>query len=189
MKTAVARPDFVRSTASEVPVWPIAALLIFFALLWFEVVHHLSNEWTFNAQYSYGWAVPFLAAFLLWQRWPERPPPSPPESRRSSPIALIIFCALLFFPIRFVAEANPDWRLLSWAFAVSAVAISLGLVFLIGGRPWLRHFAFPFCFLLVAVPWPAQLEQTVIQALMRAVTAINVSVLNAVGIPALQHGT
>jgi len=29
-------------------------------------------------------------------------------------MALILFGAALFLPIRFVAEANPDWRLLSW---------------------------------------------------------------------------
>ena len=78
--------------------------------------------------------------------------------------------------------------MLSWALAVSAVAISLGSFFLIGGFPWLRHFAFPFLFFLVAVPWPMQLEQEVVQGLMRGVTGFNVLLLNIAGIPALQRG-
>src|SRR6185437_11345655 len=53
---------------------------------------------------------------------------------------------------------------------------------------WLRHFAFPFLFFLVAIPWPVQIEEVIIQDLMRAVTAINVIFLQLVGIPALQHG-
>ena len=57
-----------------------------------------------------------------------------------------------------------------------------------GGLPWLRHFAFPIVFFLVAVPWPMHLEQVVVQNLMRAVTGINVALLNVVGIPALQLG-
>src|SRR6266478_6960059 len=57
-----------------------------------------------------------------------------------------------------------------------------------GGWPWLRHFAFPILFFLVAVPWPIHFEQVVVQDLMRAVAAINVSLLNIGGIPALQHG-
>src|SRR6266478_6737593 len=57
-----------------------------------------------------------------------------------------------------------------------------------GGWPWLRHFAFPILFFLVAVPWPIHFEQVVVQGLMRAVAAINVSLLNIGGIPALQHG-
>ena len=99
-----------------------------------------------------------------------------------------IFLRVSFFPIRLVIEANPDWRMLSWALGLIAVTISLSFVFLVGGTSWTRHFAFPFLFFLVAVPWPVKFEGVVIQDLMRAVTAINVSLLNIIGIPALQQG-
>jgi len=168
-------------------VWPATAATLFFLILWGEVVKQLGPEWSFNPQYGYGWSVPFLSLYLIWQRWTQRPPAAPPQTRLF-PIALIIFCALLLFPIRFLAETNADWRLLDWAMALTAVVISLGLAFLIGGFSWVRHFAFPICFFLVAVPWPVRLEQIVIQDLMRAVSAINVSLLNVAGIPALQHG-
>jgi exosortase len=156
-------------------------------LLWLEVVRHLKPEWSFNPQYSYGWTVPLLAIFLLWQRWPFRPEPSFPVSDKF-PIILIFVFGFLLFPIRFVAEANPDWRLLSWALAVSAVTICFCVLFIAGGRAWVHYFAFPLLFFLVAVPWPVQFEQVVIQSLMRCVTAINVTLLNIFGVPALQHG-
>jgi exosortase len=187
IKTTLAREELVSSGDSKTTVWPFVVSLFVLGFLWFEVVRHLKGEWSFNPQYGYGWSVPFLALYLLWKRWLERPLPAPPHSRFLS-IGLILVCAFLVFPIRFVAEANPDWRLLSWAFALIAVTISLAAVFLAGGHPWLRYFGFPFLFFLVAVPWPVQLEQFVIQNLMRAVTAINVSGLNLAGIPALQHG-
>ena len=187
MKDAVARTGFVPSTSSQTTFWPVATALFCFALLWFPVINHLKSEWSVNPQYAYGWTVPFVALYLVWKRWSERPAPLPPISR-TLPLALIVLCALLFFPIRFVSEANPDWRLISWVIAGLAVTISLCVVFLGGGRPWLRYFAFPFLFFLVAVPWPVRIEQTVIQGLMRAVTGINVSLLNMFGIPALQHG-
>ena len=187
MKIGVAQADVVESTSAESHPWRTAIVLLAFGLLWLEVVNHLRNEWSLNAQYSYGWAVPFLAAFVLWQRWSQRPLAQPPTSR-VVPITLIIVSALLLLPVRFVAEANPDWRLLSWIFAITAAAISILFIFLIGGGGWVRQLAFPFLFFLVAVPWPMQFEQHVIQGLMRAVTAINVSVLNSIGVPALQHG-
>jgi exosortase len=165
----------------------MAALLFFFALLWLEVINHLKAEWSLNPQYAYGWSVPFVALYLFWRRWSERPAPALPQSRAWA-ILFVSLCALLFFPIRFVAEANPDWRLLSWAFAFIAVTMSILLTFLAGGWPWLRHFAFPILFFLVAVPWPTHFEQVVVQDLMRAVAAINVSMLNLIGIPSLQHG-
>jgi exosortase len=187
MKAAGARVGFLPSASARSSTWPTAAALLFFAVLWFEAINQLQAEWSLNPQYGYGWSVPFLALYLLWRRWSGRPLPRPPDSR-VPPIALIVFCALLFFPIRFVAEANPDWRLLSWALALIAVTMSILWIFLTGGWPWLRHFCFPILFFLVAVPWPMHFEQVVTQNLMRAVTVINVSLLNVAGIPALQHG-
>jgi exosortase len=187
MKATIARPEVAASRAFETSAGPVVAVLFLFAFLWFELINHLKSEWSLNPQYGYGWSVPFLAIYLIWKRWPERPPSSPPESR-TLPLLLTLFCAALLLPIRFVAEANPDWRLLSWLLALVVVVLSLGMVFLAGGRPWLRHFAFPFLFILVAVPWPMHAEQVVTQNLMRAVTAINVLLLNVVGTPALQHG-
>src|SRR5436190_5828623 len=43
------------------------------AALWFVLCRHLSGEWSVNEQYSYGWFVPFFAAFLFWLRWEDRP--------------------------------------------------------------------------------------------------------------------
>jgi len=187
MKTTAASSGFVTSTISKISVWPSAIVCLFFALLWAEVINQLRPEWSLNPQYGYGWTVPFLSLYLIWQRWPQRPLSALPHAR-AWPIASMVFCALLLFPIRFVAEANPDWRLLSWALALSAVVASISYLFLVGGRAWLRYFGFPIVFFLVAVPWPSHFEQIVIQDLMRAVSAINVSLLNIAGVPALQHG-
>jgi exosortase len=187
IKATGAGVGFLPSSSTRSSLWPIAAALLFFAVLWFEAINQLQPEWSLNPQYGYGWTVPFLALYLLWGRWLSHPLARPPDSR-VLPTALIVFCALLFFPIRFVAEANPDWRLLSWALAFVVVSMSILWIFMAGGWPWLRHFAFPIVFFLVAVPWPMHFEQVVVQGLMRAVAAINVSWLNIAGIPALQHG-
>ena len=165
--------------------WLVAGVA--FAFLWLELFVQLKAEWWLNPQYNYGLIVPLLIVYLQWKRWPRRPAPTPPN-RRALSILLIILGAALVLPIRLLADANPDWRLLSWLFALVAVTISLSFVYLTGGGAWLRHFAFPFLFVLVAVPWPVRFEQLVIQDLMRAVTAINVMFLQFAGVPALQHG-
>lgn len=158
-----------------------------FGLLWLEVVSRLRFEWSVNPQYGYGWTVPFLATYIFWRRMQKAPAPIPPKTTLL-PVFLIIGPALALLPVRLIQEANPDWRILSWAMAISAVAISFAGVYLAGGLRWMRHFAFPILFFLVAVPWPTQFEQAVIQGLMRAVAAINVEVLNAIGISAVQMG-
>ena len=187
MKALLARAHLIDSPDSEVFAWRFAAIAVFFALLWLEVINQLKGEWSFNPQYAYGWSVPFLALYLFWKRWATQPAPGP-SGQRLFAIALLFFGALIFLPVRFLSEANPDWRLLSWAFSLTAIIISATCIFLAGGRPWLRHFAFPIVFLLVAVPWPTHFEQFVVQNLMHAVTAINVAFLNIAGIPAVQKG-
>lgn len=158
-----------------------------FGLVWLELISRLRFEWTINPQYGYGWSVPFLAGYIFWRRAETRPEPSPPITK-FAPAATMLMAAALFIPLRFIQEANPDWRILSWTMALSAIAITCAGLYLSGGLRWLGHYIFPLLFFLVAVPWPTQFEQTVIQGLMRAVASINVEVLNTIGISAVQMG-
>jgi exosortase len=158
-----------------------------FAIVWLEVISRLRFEWSINPQYGYGWAVPILAAYIFWRRWQSAPPAEAPKAGGLWG-ALIVAAALALVPVRLIQEANPDWRLLSWTMAFCAVAVSAAGVYLAGGWSWLRHFAFPILFFLVAVPWPTSAEQILIQGLMRVDARINVEVLTAIGIPAVQLG-
>jgi exosortase len=158
-----------------------------FGLLWLEVISRLRLEWSINPQYGYGWTVPFLAAYIFWRRLQSAPAATAPATK-ALPWLAIVAAGSLLIPVRLVQEAHPDWRLLSWVMALAAVGMSFAGVYLAGGSRWLRHFAFPILFFLVAVPWPTQFEQLVIQTLMRAVASINVEVLNAIGVSAVQMG-
>jgi exosortase len=156
-------------------------------LVWILLFVRLNVDWTTNPQYNYGLMVPVLALALLWKRWGIRPAPA--RSGRLMVAAIGTGALLLLWlPIRLVEEANPEWRLVLWVHALAAVALTLLAAYSFGGRPWLRHFAFPIGFLLIAVPWPTGLEQTVIQNLMRFVAMITVELLDVMNIPAVQHG-
>ncbi len=183
---APARDAHARS-AGMVFTWPLAFAAIAFLFLWLEIIFQLQSEWSLNPQYGYGWTVPFLAAWLFYQRWSGRPAPAPPRHRGLT-ISLALLAGTVLLPARLIAVANPDWRLLSWTMSLAAVAITLCALHLAGGAPWSRHFAFPVLFFLVAVPWPVQLEQLVVQSLMQADTAITIQILNLIGTLAVQHG-
>src|SRR5438270_7797588 len=137
MDETIAQAAVVSASSVKKISWLI--VLVVFSLVWFELINQLKAEWWLNPQYNYGLIVPLLALYLFWKRWRIRPSPTP-RTTTAVPIALILFCAALFLPIRFVAEANPDWRLLSWVLAVVIVTLSLSFVYLCGGRAWLRHF-------------------------------------------------
>ena len=175
-----------RSSGLHFPaaLWLAAAAVI---ALWVELIIQLHLDWSYNPSYGYGWSVPFLAAYVFVRRWSSRPEPRPFASSRWPTLLIIIFAAMLL-PLRIAAKANPDWRLVSWSMAISITIITFSVLARTGGQPWVRHFAFPVLFLLVSVPWPAQLEQIAVQQLMRIVAAIDVEVLNFFGVASLQHG-
>lgn len=164
--------------------WPVFAVL---AVLWLLLVRQLRFEWTINPQYNYGFIVPLLAAYLFLERWKYRPPAGS-AGPRSIVAALLTLCVLMLFPLRLIQESAPDWRLVGWALGGACVVITLGALWRAGGFPWVRHFAFPVAFFLIAVPWPVPFEQALVQWLMRSVTGICVEALSWVEIPAVQKG-
>ena len=172
-----------------------ATTVLFLALalgaLWFVCCRHLSEEWRFNEQYSYGWFVPFFVAYLFWLRWEDRPKVeagSREHGARSFAVVLIVGAAIILLPLRVFEVASSDYRPLGWLHAFAVVTITLSIVYLIGGGSWLRHFAIPVLFFLTAVPWVTAIEAPVIEGLMRSVAAIAAEVLAMFGIPAQAEG-
>src|SRR5207302_8112830 len=125
-----------------------ATTVLFLALalgaLWFVCCRHLSEEWRFNEQYSYGWFVPFFVAYLFWLRWDDRPKPEGRGQRaegreqgaevgRWSAVLLIVGAALLLLPLRVFEVASSDYRPLGWLHAFAVVTITLSIIYLIGG--------------------------------------------------------
>jgi exosortase len=183
-------------------VLPLAA----FSFLWLDLIRQLSYQWETNEQYAYGWFVPFFAAALLWRRWSDRPGSGLPDHgttgqqdlpqvsgfilHPSSRFLLSAFCFLLFLllPLRVIHEINQDWPLITWPLTAAVVALSLNAVYLKGGWAWVKHFAFPICFILVAVRWPYRIENGLTQKLMQVVASLTVEVLGWLNIPAFQRG-
>ena len=45
-----------------------ALLLAVLGCYWLIVIYQLGAQWSVYEQYNYGWAVPFLCLYLLWER-------------------------------------------------------------------------------------------------------------------------
>jgi exosortase/archaeosortase family protein len=117
--------QFSNSGKRQTWVWVFVALGVY----WLALIHQLGAQWSIYEQYSYGWAVPLLCVFLVWQRMQEshlRPPTS--EAPSSIFYFLFVACALLYAPTRFFQEANPIWRLTIWLWAMEVIVFTLVLL-------------------------------------------------------------
>ena len=184
--------------------WVLGVLPLLY--LWGLLVNHLRVPWSTNPQYAYGWSVPFLCGYLLWQRLgnsevgrqrtddggqraeggvPKTSGFQLPTFSFYLPFAL---CVLLYAPTRLIQEASPEWALVSWVLAGQIIGLTLLGGWFALGPARLAQCVFPVCFFLVAVPWPYGIEHPVIQGLTRMDTALTIEILGWIGIPAMQHG-
>ena len=128
------------------------------------VLFPLTYTWSHQANYAFGWWVAPLAAFLFWERWDTRPAPDPtvpaPGVR-----GILVGWGLLYFFCRMMLETSLGSGLLLLSCAALYVGALLYWMRVYGGLAWTRHFAFPICFLLIAVPWPGFIEEPLVQGL------------------------
>ena len=181
--------------------WSVVFPLAAFSILWLDLIRQLSYTWETNEQYAYGWFVPIFALGLFLKKWPSRPG-SEVRSQKSEvggqwsvvsspPFLLSAFSfllLLLLLPVRLVHEINADWPLVNRLHLLIVLSLSLYAVFLMGGWRWVKHFAFPICFIVVAVRWPSRIEMPLTQGMMQLAASITVEVLGWLDIPAMQRG-
>lgn len=163
-------------------------LAVSLLVLWAPLLWHLSLDWRINPQYSYGFALPMLAVYLFFVRWPNRPEPKPPQGLGWIGLGVLVLAATSLLPLRIVEESNPEWRVASWYHGIWTAAFSAAILYLAGGIRWVRYFAAPVGLTLLAIPWPSAFEGWIVQHLMRTVAAIAVEVANWVGFTATQEG-
>jgi exosortase len=167
------------------PVWIALALTTAWAL----VLRACYWEWSLNAQYSYGLLVPLLCVMLASRRWPDRPAPHAPGRRgRIWATCALAAAAVVLAALQPMVVSNADWRVVPALAAIAGVTMTLCVIYFLGGTPWLRHFAFPVLFFLVAVPWPRPQESAIMSWLMSHNTGLCVEALHWMGYAAEQRG-
>jgi exosortase len=164
--------------------WVLALAAV--SACWLALFYELHGEWDINPQYDYGYVVPLLGAALLWRRWPDRP--AAIQGQSGGLVWLAAGLLFLLLPMALIRQANPEWRLLYWTHGFVVLGLSFCLLYRAGGWSWVRYFAPPLLFMLIAVPWPMEWEQGIIQNLMRFVAGLTIQVAGWLGIPAVQHG-
>jgi exosortase A len=158
----------------------ILAVLVglLYAGIYFPVFRRLVGRWYDDPNYSHGFLVPLVSAYLVWdQRDRLRNLPTQPSAWGAA--ALIGGLLLLV-----LGTLGAELFLQN----VSTVIVLAALVWLLLGTAWLRNLAFPLGFLLFFVPLPAIVLNQIAFPLQLFASKCAVATLYVFGAPVLRQG-
>jgi exosortase len=169
--------DSLQALLGLLPTW-IAFLWLVSKAQWF---------WTHKPEMEFGWMVLLLSGFVLWDQWARRPALSP---RIRWPIFFLVpLGGGLLFLMQIYQAAYGMMPAVLMGLSAGVYAIAAANICYLYGWRGLRFFAFPILFFLIALPLPSFLYNPIVGGLQQKVAAVNVEVLNIIGIPAHQVGS
>ncbi len=163
--------------------WIAAAFIAALALV------PLKHAWSQADDLGHGWAVPFLIAYLWWERWGQRPAFGSREKVSPRGWLAAALLVLLALPLRLLLTPFALWPAVLALYLAVLVAAALGGAWLAAGAAGVRWVGGPLIILAGAVPWPSLLEANFIVPLRKFLAYSAGEVCGWVGVPARAAGT
>ncbi len=167
--------------SSGLPAWQGVALLLLIAWLYASILARLFLQWVGPARdpnFEHGIFVPLFALFVLWQ-----------ERKKLSVIAAapswaglpLVALSLLMLVLGVLGAELFFSR-------VSLLILLAGLILLFQGWTFFRAVLFPWAFLILMIPIPAQIQQQVTFPLQFLAAKLATALLELAGVPVLRQG-
>jgi exosortase len=159
--------------------WQGLLLVAVLILLYASVLKLLVYQWYIDPDYSHGFLVPVLSAFLIWQRRDTlRLIP-----RQPSPWGMVIVAGSM--GLLFLGSLGAE---LSMA-RLSMLGTICGLIVYFAGSKFLRAMAFPLAFLLFAIPIPVVVYNSIVFPLQFIASRFAVRSLEIINLfPVMREG-
>jgi exosortase len=149
----------------------VAALIV---VLYLPIFVWLVQSWLGDPNYSHGFLILPVAAFIAWTKRKELVRGKPHLA------GVIVLAAGLATYV-----AGFAWRM-HWLWASSLLVVAFGLVLYLWGTKTARSMMLPICFLIFMIPLPFLDSMSI--PLQSVAASGSASVVQAIGIPAAQTG-
>jgi exosortase D (VPLPA-CTERM-specific) len=157
----------------------MAAVAVILAFLVFgRSLLELVNRWNQQEEYSHGYLIPLVSAWLLWMR---RDALRPNIGRPSGFGAVLILIALA---MHITGELSAIWILSQVGFVIAL----MGIVLAIGGYSLLQIVFIPIAYLLFAIPLPYFIDATLTLKLQLISSQLGVWLIRLFQIPVYLDG-
>ena len=161
--------------------WFLAIMVCGFMLLlpsFWGGISELVNRWDTQEEYSHGYLIPLVSAYLIWQR---RDLLKRLEFRPAwLPVGIVALGAM----ISVIGEISAIYVLIHF----SLIMIILGMAWALMGWKAFKYVIIPLGLLVFAIPLPYFLEATLTADLQLVSTKIGVAVIRLFNIPVFAEG-
>jgi exosortase len=148
------------------------------ALLYWPVLAKLVSDWSRNENYSHGFLIPPLAAYLVWERWGRLK--TTPCSSSLAGLFVVVGSLLVLLVGLLGAEL--------FLSRIAFIGVLIGGVLYVLGWQHLRLLAFPLGVLLLMIPIPAIIFNQIVFPLQLLASQAGEVALSTAGIPVLREG-
>ena len=159
--------------------WQGALLVAVVLALYGPVMVRLVRQWYTDPDYSHGFLVPFLSAYLIWQRRDKLAE----VARRPSNWGILLVLGSM--GLLFLGSLGAELFLSR----ISIIGTICGLIVYFSGWRLLRAMAFPLAFLLFAIPIPALIYNEIVFPLQGIASRFATSTLEMLNLfPIMREG-
>jgi len=159
--------------------WQGALLTAVVVGLYYPVLVRLVRQWYEDGDYSHGFLVPLLSAYLIWQRRDKLAE----IARKPSNAGLLV--VLFALSLLFLGSLGAELFLTR----ISIVVMICGLTAYFSGWRLLKAMAFPISFLLFAIPIPVLIYNEIVFPLQFIASRFATSVLETLNLfPIMREG-
>ncbi len=156
-------------------IWWVAALI---AVCYAPILYRLAIIWYEDGDMGHGFFVPVIAGYIAWQKRGKIADLAPEPSKWG--LVLMLWAGLQLYLGTLGAEL--------FTARTSIVFSIAGAVLLLGGKRYLRIFAFPIFLLFFMVPIPAVIYNEVTFPLQLLASRVAEESISLLGIPIIREG-
>ena len=164
----------------EFRVFEMVVLLAALTLLYFHVVPRMVGDWYTDENYSHGFLIPFISAYLLWTRKDELRAAAAEGVGSRWGLGFVVFGLVTLV----VGMAGAEFFLQR----SSLIVLLVGGVWWLWGFKLVRVTLFPLLFLFFMIPLPYLIYDAVAFPLKLFAARVATASLTLVGIPVFREG-
>ena len=156
-------------------IYLIAAILL---AVYLPALVDLVSDWATDSNYSHGFLVPIISAYLIWRKRKELAAIEICSSKAG--LAIIIAGLILFIMGNGASEY--------FTVRISLVVIIFGLALYFFGGPMIKRTWFELLFLVFMIPIPYVIYFSATFPMQLLASKVTVAVLNLIGMPVVRQG-